>query len=337
MQRKSVEIRRQGIITITIFVILIGFLFALPRLGLSIYYMHILIGVFVWIIVASSLRLLDLSGQGSIGHAAFMAIGAYTSGILAKFLGWSPWITMLLGILVTLIVAFLVAIPFTRVRGIYFTMVSLFFGIGVLAINQVFSKYTGGYSGIGSIPLLFGYNKIPYYYFCLSLMLICLLVMYRLEHSRIGLTWKAVAQSHSVASSIGINEAWQRILCFGVSCCFAGIAGVAYAHYYALLTQETFSFNTSINVFVYMTVGGAGLFAGPIIGTSVLIIIPELFRSLREYVPFIFAGILLIVLFLMPQGLAGLLNQFRRLYDQLIKIRIAQSADKVKKRATRDL
>src|SRR5512143_1129647 len=146
--------------------------------------MHILIGVFIWIIVASSLRLLGLSGQGSIGHAAFVAIGAYTSGILAKFLGWTPWITMPIGILTTMGVAFVVGIPFTRVRGIYFTMVSLFFGIGVLAINQVFSAYTGGYSGMASIPLLFGYGKVPYYYFCLGLMIVSLGIMYRLEHSR---------------------------------------------------------------------------------------------------------------------------------------------------------
>jgi branched-chain amino acid transport system permease protein len=309
-------------------------LFLLPRLGLSIYFMHILIGVFIWIIVASSLRVLDLSGQGSIGHAAFMAIGAYTSGILAKYLGITPWLTMPIGVLITIIVAFLVGVPFTRVRGIYFTMVSLFFGIGVLAINQVFSKYTGGYSGIGSIPLLFGYDKTPYYYFSLALMLICLAIMYRLEHSRIGLTWKAVAQSYTVASSIGINEAWQRILCLGVSCTFAAIAGVAYAHYFALLTQETFSFNTSINVFIYMTVGGSGLFAGPILGTAVLLIIPELFRSLREYVPFIFAGILLIVLFLMPQGLAGLPAQLIGWLNKITKTRRDSYQDKGDKRAT---
>ncbi len=320
---------RKKVTSIVAYAAIIVFLALLPTLGLPVYPMHTLIGVFIWIIVASSLRLLDLSGQGSIGHAAFMAIGAYTSGILAKFLGWSPWITMPIGVLATAGVAFLVAIPFTRVRGIYFTMVSLFFGIGVLAVNQVFSKYTGGYSGIGSIPLLFGYEKTPYYYFCLALLVVCLGIMYRLEHSRIGLTWKAVAQSHSVASSIGINESWQRILCLGVSCCIAGIAGVAYAHYYSLLTQDTFSFNTSINVFVYMTVGGPRYFAGPILGTAALILVPEQLRSLREYVPFIFAGILLIVLFLMPQGLAGLLDQFRQKFARSSKTKPVETDEGV--------
>jgi branched-chain amino acid transport system permease protein len=136
-----------------------------------------------------------------------------------------------------------------------------------------------------------------------------------------------------VASSIGINEAWQRILCLGVSCCIAGIAGVAYAHYYSLLTQETFSFNTSINVFVYMTVGGPRYFAGPILGTAALILIPEQLRSLREYVPFIFAGILLIVLFLMPQGLAGLPDQLRQRFAWFSKTKSLTVEEGVSKRA----
>ncbi len=98
---------------------------------------------------------------------------------------------------------------------------------------------------------------------------------------------------------------------------------MAYAHYFGILTQETFSFNTSINVFVYMTVGGPGLFAGPIVGTAVLLIIPEQLRDLKEYVPFIYAGILLIVLFLMPQGLAGLPGQIRRWLDRSSKAKVA--------------
>jgi branched-chain amino acid transport system permease protein len=327
MRTESLGKQRKGIITVFICAAIAIALFALPKLGLSIYYMHTLIGVFIWIIVANSLRLLNLSGQGSIGHVAFMAIGAYTSAILAKYLGWSPWITMPIGIVVTGVVAFLVAIPFTRVRGIYFTMVSLFFGILVLSVDQVFNKWTGGYSGLSAIPYLFKYDKIPYYYFCLALLVICLGIMYRLEHSRIGLTWKAVSQSYSVASSIGINEVRQRIVCLVVSACFAGAAGVAYAHYYTILTTETFSFNQSITVFVYMMVGGVGLFAGPMAGTIALLVIPELLRSLREYVPFVYAGILLIVLFLMPQGLAGLPAQLWQRFARPAKKKVGQARD----------
>jgi len=332
MRTEKVGKQRKTIATIVICIAIVAFMFALPRLGLSVYFMNTLISVFIWVVMACSLRLLSLSGQGSIGHTAFMAIGAYTSAILAKFLGWSPWITMPIGVLATVIVAFLVGIPFTRVRGIYFTMVSLFFAIAVLTIDQVFNKYTGGYSGIISIPRLFGYTKTPYYYVCLAMLVICLGIMFRLEHSRIGLTWKAVAQSYSVASSIGIDEVRQRILCLVVSACFAGIAGAFYAHYYALLTTTTFSFSQGITVFVYMTVGGAGLFAGPIAGTAILLIIPELLRDLKQFVPFVYAGILLIVLFLMPQGLAGLPAQFKVWFSRLKKGKVG-GAEEERKRA----
>lgn len=154
--------------TTIVYIVVILILFLLPLAGLSIYYIHILNGLFIFIIAASSLRLINLSGQGSLGHAGFMSIGAYTSGIMAKHLDWTPWLTIPLGILFTLVIAFIMGIPFSRLRGIYFAMISLFFGMGLLAINQLFNDITGGYSGTGGIPPLFSGSKIPYYYLFLS-------------------------------------------------------------------------------------------------------------------------------------------------------------------------
>jgi branched-chain amino acid transport system permease protein len=281
----------------------------LPVFSLSTYYVHILIGIFIWVLAAGSLRLVNLSGQGSLGHAGFMLIGAYTSALLSKNLLWSPWITMVIGAIFALAIGFLIAIPFSRLRGIYFTMISLFFGMAMVAFGALTQKFTGGESGLSGIPALFSLSKIPYYYFYLGLTIICLFIMYRLEFSRVGLTWKSIAQSYSVSSSIGINEAGQRILCFAVGGFFAGLAGAIYTHYYQILSITLFSSQTSIYIFIYMMVGGVNSFAGPIIGTFILIFIPTIFRNLKEYVPFIYAAILLIVLFLMPEGIAGLPNQ----------------------------
>ena len=291
-------------------------LFLLPPIGISLYYIHILIGVFIYIIMTSSLRLISLSGQISLGHAGFMCAGAYTSAVIAKNFGLAPWLTIPLGALLTFILAFLVAIPFTRLRGLYFTMISLFFGMAVLAINELFQDITGGQSGMVGIPMLFGISKIPYYYFFLALTLVCLFIMHRLEFSRIGLTWKAVAQSHSVASSIGIDEARQRIMCFALGGLFAGLTGAAYAHYYVVLSVTTFSFFTSIYLFIYMMVGGVNSFYGPIVGTAVLLLVQTFARGLKAYVPFIFAAVLLLVLYLMPQGLAGLPAQLKSLVQR---------------------
>jgi branched-chain amino acid transport system permease protein len=311
MPKRRFLVEKRTITKGSIFTFLLIVLLLLSQLGISIYYVHILIGVFLYIIMTSSLRLINLSGQVSLGHAGLMCAGAYTSAIISKNLGWTPWLTIPVGALLTFILAFLVAIPFSRLRGLYFTMVSLFFGMAVLAINEVFEKITGGQSGMVGIPRLFGISKIPYYYFSLALMIVCLFIMHRLEFSRIGLTWKAVAQSHWVASSTGINEARQRIICFAIGGLFAGLTGAVYAHYYVVLSVTTFSFFTSIYIFIYMMVGGVNSFYGPIIGTTVLLFIQPLFHNLipEKYIPFIFAGVLLIVLYLLPHGLFGLPQQ----------------------------
>jgi branched-chain amino acid transport system permease protein len=289
----------------------------LPVLGLSFYYLQVIIGVFIYIIMTSSLRLVSLSGQISLGHAGFMCVGAYTSAVLAKDLGWSPWLTIPVASVFSFILAFLVAIPFSRLRGLYFTMISLFFGMAVIAINQVMEHITGGQSGLPEIPKLFGTSAVPYFYFFLGLMIVCLLIMYRMEYSRIGLTWKAVAQSSSVASSIGIHESRQRIICFAIGGLFAGLAGATYAHnVYIVLSVTTFSFFNSIFIFVYMMVGGLNSFYGPIIGTAVILLIQAFARSFKEYVPFIPAAILLLVLFLVPEGLVSLPAQIRRLFNK---------------------
>jgi branched-chain amino acid transport system permease protein len=215
--------------------------------------------------------------------------------------------------------AFLIGILICRLRGIYFVMMTLFFGMAILAVVQIFQNFTGGQSGLGQIPPLFSTSKVPYYYFFVSLAVICLFIMYRLEFSRVGLTWKAIAQSYSVASSIGINEFGQRVLCLAVGAFFAGLAGAAFSHYYLTLSLDSAGFQTSMNMFIYMMVGGVNSFNGPIIGTFILIIIPAIFRNLKDYVPFIYAAILLIMLFAAPQGLVSLPEKFKLWINKLRK------------------
>jgi branched-chain amino acid transport system permease protein len=313
-------VNKKGITKLSIYAGVLVILLLLPVFGLPIFYMHIFIGVFIYFILSCSLRLVGLSGQGSLGHAGLMCIGAYTSAILSKNLGWTPWLTMVLGALVTLGMAFLIGILICRLRGIYFVMMTLFFGMAILAIAQIFQAFTGGQSGLGQIPPLFNTaSKIPYYYFFIILAAICLFIMYRLEFSRIGLTWKAIAQSYSVASSIGINEFGQRILCLATGGFFAGLAGAAFSHYYMTLSLDSAGFQTSMNMFIYMMVGGINSFAGPIIGTAILIIIPAIFRDLKDYVPFIYAAILLVMLFAAPQGLVSLPGKFKLWIGKLKK------------------
>lgn len=283
----------------------------IPLFVRSVYYLHIFILIFIYIIATSSLRTLAISGQISLGHAGFMGIGAYTSAVLAKQLGWTPWITMPLGAFATMAIAVLVGYPFSRLRTIYFSMVSLFFGIGLIAVNTIFSKITGGYFGLIGIWPLFGRSKVPYYYFFLGLTLLCLLILHRLESCRIGMSLRAIDQSHEVAASVGINEAGYRVLALAVGCFVAGLAGAGYAHYNLVLSQSSFDLLASVNLLVYMFVGGIGSFAGPMIGAAVLVLIPELFRGLKAFTPYVFSGVLLLVIFVMPRGFVGLSEQMK--------------------------
>jgi branched-chain amino acid transport system permease protein len=293
---------------------LVFILALLPAFFSSPYTLHILILTFIYTIAAVSLRTITTSGQFPLAHAAFMGIGAYLAGMASKSLNWSPWLTIPSAALATMGIGMLIGYPFARLRALYYAMGSLFFGIGVVYIIQAGGSWTGGYSGLYGIQPMFGGSKTAYYYFFLGLALVSIIALYRFEFSRIGTNFKAIAQSHLVASSVGINEGWYRILAVGVGCFFAGLAGAGYAHYNMVLSPSSFNFMATLWLFMYVLIGGIGSIAGPIIGTFILILIPEFFRDLKIYSPFISAAILLIVVYLMPQGLVGLPQTVRSWY-----------------------
>ena len=302
----------------------IAFVLLLPWLPFTgAYLLHVCILILTYIMATSSLRTIFVSGQASIGHAAFMGIGAYTSAILSMRLGWTPWVTILLGAVAAMVVAALSGYLFNRLRAIYFSMVTAFFGVAFEALLRSWLSLTGGKGGMVGLPgmgvidlpglgeINFAASKIPYYYLLLFLTLFTLVVLYRIERSRTGMNWMAIAQSPLVASSIGINETKFRVLAFAVGCFFAGLAGSVYPHYSTVLSPSSFSLMPSINLVIFLLFGGARYFAGPIIGVIVLMAIPEIFRSMKEYAPYIVGVFMLLVIFVMPQGLAGLFESAR--------------------------
>jgi branched-chain amino acid transport system permease protein len=285
---------------------LVIFLALLPSLVDSPYMMHILSLTFIYIAVSVSLRTIAISGQFPLAHGAFMGIGAYLSGMAVKWLGWSPWMTIPVAAVAVAGIGMLFGYPFSRLRSLYYAMGSLFLGVGITQIISAGGMLTGGYSGLTGIRPLFMGARDPYYYFFLCLSLASVLALYRFEFSRIGMNLKAIAQSHLVASSVGINEGWYKVLAVGVGSFFVGLSGAAYAHYNLVLSPTSFDLTATLWIVMYVLIGGIGTFAGPIIGTAILVLIPEFFRSLKMYSPYISAGILLLVVYLMPGGLASL-------------------------------
>jgi branched-chain amino acid transport system permease protein len=286
----------------------------LPIFTSSSYTLHILILTFIYTITAVSLRTITTSGQFPLAHGAYMGVGAYAAGMASRWVEWSCWITIPSAALFTAALGILIGYPFSRLRTLYYAMGSLFFGLGVIQIIYAFGDWTGGYSGFYGVHPMFTGSKVPYYYFFLGLAVVCTVALYRFEFSRIGTNLKAIHQSHEVASSVGINEGWYRVMVVGVGCFFAGIAGACYAHYNLVISASSFNLGATLGLFMGVLVGGIGSFAGPIIGTFILVLAPEFLRDLKIYSPLVSAAILLIVVYLMPRGLVSLPQLMRLWY-----------------------
>ena len=167
------------------------------------YWIGVLIMVLYKVVGSVSLRTISLSGTLTFAHGAFIALGAYCGGILAKSLALPPVVTILAGGLFAMVVSVITGLPFVRLKGMYYSMASMFMGVTVAYIIKAM-KITGGYHGLTRIPKLLQ-NDIACYYVFLAITVVLLIVLYRFEFSRIGTTLRALSQSQDVASSIGIN------------------------------------------------------------------------------------------------------------------------------------
>jgi branched-chain amino acid transport system permease protein len=296
-----------------------------PLFTAHLYVLHILILIGINIILASSLRFIATSGQLSLAHAGMVSIGAYTSTLLVMKLGFSFWMALPLAGLAAMSIAFLVGLPFVRLKGIYFTMVTLFLTEFIRLIAEQWRSLTGGSSGIIAIPrpnaliipgllnISFA-SKVDFYYLALIMVLVTLLILYAIEFSRIGITFLSIQQSDSLAESTGINSSGFRVLAFSIGCFFAGIGGAFYSHYLSAINPNSFGFLLSIYVFIYMVVGGIQRFSGPIIGAIILTFVREFASGVREYEPFVFAGILLLIIFFLRGGVASLPQRISKIY-----------------------
>ena len=199
----------------------------------------------------------------------------------------------------------------------YYSMASMFLGVTINYIIKAL-KITGGYHGLTRIPKLLQ-SDIACYYVFLAITVILLLILYRFEFSRIGTTLRALAQSQDVASSIGINATFYRLLAVGMGSFCAGIAGAAYGLYSTVLSPTNYDMTFSLWLLMYMLIGGEDYFIGPIIGAIIFVLIPELGRGLSAYAPFLTGICTLIVAYLLPGGLAGIPALIRNRREQKAK------------------
>ena len=279
------------------------------------YQLDFLIFMFINIILVVSYRFIAITGEFSLAHAVIMGVGAYASALLAA-LPISPWISMPLGGVAAAAIAYILSFPLFRMKGFYFLIGSFAAAEAIRLCWVQFIDPFGGFRGLRRIPVLeidlgellyidLG-APVPYYFFALIVGLICLFVMYRIEHSRYGFVFHAVHHKDTLAQSVGVDVRQFRTIAFVTGGFFAGIAGAMIAHYVTAINPGLFGLKQMLFVLVWVLVGGMGHFAGPIIGVTVLSIIDESLRGLDELRPGFYGLVLIATVLFLPEGLVSL-------------------------------
>jgi branched-chain amino acid transport system permease protein len=239
-----------------------------------------------------------------------MCIGAYTSALLAKNLGVPFEVSLLCGAVLAAAVGLAIGYPSLRLRGVYFAMVTVAFVEAIRLIASIWVPLTRGNAGLSGVPkpsilgMTLG-TKTSQYYLALFLMLVVLVILYKLEQSRLGLVWKSIGMADNLAQSLGVNIANYKLLAFSLGCFFAGVAGAFYAHFIRFLFPPEFGFLLATNILIYNFVGGRGHFAGPIVGAAFLSLLSEPFRG-SPYETIFFSIVMLLTILFLPGGLVTL-------------------------------
>lgn len=279
------------------------------------YYEGIIILMGINIILATSLNLTTgFLGQLTLGHAGFMAIGAYTAGIFSQSSIFSSMelgrmgstidklivliLSLLLGGILAGIFGFIVGVPALRLRGDYLGIITLGFGevIRVLLINL---EFTGGSLGIRRIPNIADFNNVFW------IMAIVVVFIMSIINSRHGRSILSIRENEIAAEACGVPTARYKIATFMLSAFFAGVAGALFAFHQRSIEPNKFGFMYSIEILIIVVLGGMGSITGSVIAAIVLTILPELLREFSDYRLLIYAILLLAVMLFKPSGLLG--------------------------------
>jgi branched-chain amino acid transport system ATP-binding protein len=261
--------------------------------------------------------LVGLTGQISLGHVGFYAIGAYTVAILS-LKGVSFWIALPAAGLISGAIGLLLSLPALRVTGPYLAMVTIAFAFIVQHLSIEWRGLTGGANGLmGLEPPSIGnlvFTEREMALLAIAVAGVSMIFFYRLAESARGRAMVAVRDAEIAARSIGLNPVSVKAAAFMLSAVFAGIAGGIFASLLAFVAPDSFPFSQSILFLFACVVGGAGWVLGPAVGAAITVVLPELLSSLAEYRLLFFGVLLLVVLWLAPEGVLGTLARlFRRL------------------------
>lgn len=314
--------RRWNVVRLVAWAVTAVFLSVFPVFVDSPYYLHVAIVIGLNLMVVLSVMIILLMGQLSIGQAAFMGVGAYSSALMVSKLGVSFWIALPLAGLIAALLGMFLGFLTLRTKGIYFAVLTFAFGEFVRLVFVNWRSVFGGATGLIGVPapdaiVLFGTqlefgSKVAYYYLVAAVVLLVIVLVRQIIASPFGRTLRAIAQDEPLAESLGINTVAYRVAAFVLACFVAGIGGALHAHYYHYVGPVSFGFASSVHAVVLAVVGGTSSVAGPVLSTVCLTAFSEVLRSIREYELFIYGAVVIAVLFAMPRGIAGGLEGLSR-------------------------
>ena len=283
--------------------------------GYNPYFLDVAVNCGINVALAVSLNLINgYTGQFSLGHAGFMAVGAYSAAVLTTtfgaallpFVGGQTWLLFLLALaaggLMSAVAGLVVGVPSLRLKGDYLAIVTLGFGEIIRVVLQNIDAI-GGPRGMIGIP---GYANLAWAY---GIAAVCIYVVWAMVHSTYGRGFIAVADDEIAAEAMGINATRYKITAFLVGAFFAGVAGGVYAHFKQYIAPQGFGFDKSIEIVVMVILGGMGNTVGVIAAAILLTVLGEWLRQFGDYRMILYSLLIILLMILRPQGLFRLKPQ----------------------------
>ncbi|HET7264614.1 MAG TPA: branched-chain amino acid ABC transporter permease [bacterium] len=290
---------------------------AVPAIAPSAYVMALFNIIGLYAIVTLGLVLLGTSGQVSLGQAAFYGVGAYASALLARDLGWSPWLSMPSAVALVAAAAYAVGLPALRLADVFFVLATLGAGIIINVLMVQFDWLTGGASGLRDIPglAIAGRRLVTdrdYYYVIWTAVLTALALARNVTRHRTGRALRAVLGSEVGAAALGVDVARYKMRAFVLSAAYAGAAGALYAHYIRFISPSPFALYASLFFLIMAVVGGLTNIWGGLLGAAAVTLLDQIVRAQvprifprvgGEYQTAIYGVMLVLIMIFFPSGI----------------------------------
>ncbi|MCX7813183.1 MAG: alpha/beta fold hydrolase [Pseudothermotoga sp.] len=252
--------------------------------------------------------IMGYAGQISIGHAAFMSVGAYTSAILVQKFSVPIPLSLIAATFLGGITGILLGFPALRLKGFYLAIVTMGFVVAVEQLFGAWSELTGGHIGMRNIKL-FGTDRVSYYV-VLFFLVLCFYVLRSIVKGKTGKALAAIRENELVARVFGVNLTYHKVIAFSVGSAFAALAGALYAHTIGYIAPSLFGLGKSLDLLAMVVIGGLALEIGPFFGAALYTILPFFFSRTRFSLSIIFGSILILTVLFMPRGIAYHVTNF---------------------------